>query len=138
MTSIPLEPSAPLTPVGAWHTMVRGIRLTPEFRNGLGTTLVLAAVATAGRIIIPVAVQQTIDHGFRIGHPVDVGYVQWAVGLSIVGLLLTSIAAYLVNYRLYRTTETGLAAMRVRAFRHVHDLSMLHQAAERRGTLVAR
>ncbi len=38
-------------------------------------------------------------------------------------------AAYLLNCRLFRTSETALAALRVRAFRHVHDLSMLHQQA---------
>ena len=47
-------------------------------------------------------------------------------------------ANYLTNVRLYRTTENGLAALRVRAFRRVHDLSVLHQAAERRGSLVSR
>ena len=43
-----------------------------------------------------------------------------------------------MNVRLYRTTENGLAALRVRAFRRVHDLSVLHQATERRGSLVSR
>jgi ATP-binding cassette subfamily B protein len=40
--------------------------------------------------------------------------------------------------RLFRTTETALANLRVRAFRHVHDLSVLHQQGERRGSLVSR
>jgi hypothetical protein len=33
---------------GAWHTLVRGLRLTPEARDGLTATLLLALVATAG------------------------------------------------------------------------------------------
>ena len=40
--------------------------------------------------------------------------------------------------RLFRTTETALAGLRVRAFRHVHDLSVLHQQGQRRGSLVSR
>ena len=40
--------------------------------------------------------------------------------------------------RLFTVTETALAGVRVRAFRHVHDLSMLHQQAERRGSLISR
>ena len=55
-----------------------------------------------------------------------------------VAVLVTALAAYRLNYRLFRTTETALAALRVRAFRHVHDLSMLHQQAARRGSLVSR
>ncbi len=47
-------------------------------------------------------------------------------------------AAYYLNVRLFRTTESGLASLRVRAFRHVHDLSVLTQNAERRGSLVSR
>ncbi|MCU1591311.1 MAG: transporter related protein [Frankiales bacterium] len=123
---------------GAIATLLRGVRMTPEFREGLGTTLLLALVATGGRIVVPVAVQQTIDHGLnRPGSP-DLGLVRLACGLAALAVLLTAGANYLMNVRLYRTTESGLAALRVRAFRRVHDLSVLHQAAERRGSLVSR
>ena len=53
-------------------------------------------------------------------------------------MLITAVAVYLMNVRLFRTTETALAGLRVRAFRHVHDLSVLHQQGERRGSLVSR
>ena len=43
-----------------------------------------------------------------------------------------------MNVRLYTVSETALAEIRTRTFRHIHDLSMLHQQAERRGSLVAR
>ncbi len=43
-----------------------------------------------------------------------------------------------MRVRLFVASETGLAQMRVDAFRHVHDLSMLTQNAERRGVLVSR
>ncbi|GAC1444006.1 MAG: ABC transporter ATP-binding protein [Mycobacteriales bacterium] len=123
---------------GALATILRGVRMTPEFREGLGATLLLALVATGGRIVVPVAVQQTIDHGLnRPGSP-DFALVRTACGLAAVAVLLTTAANYVMNVRLYRTTERGLAALRVRAFRRVHDLSVLHQAAERRGSLVSR
>ncbi|MDT7570521.1 MAG: ATP-binding cassette, subfamily bacterial [Actinomycetota bacterium] len=123
---------------GAIATLVRGVRMTPEFREGLGVTLLLALVATGGRIVVPVAVQQTIDHGLnRPGSP-DLGLVRLACGLAALAVLVTAFANYLMNVRLYRTSESGLAALRVRAFRRVHDLSVLHQAAERRGSLVSR
>src|SRR5262249_51309219 len=53
-------------------------------------------------------------------------------------VVVTAVAAYAMNVRLYRSSESGLAALRIRAFRHVHDLSMLTQSGERRGGLVAR
>ncbi|MBK5308016.1 MAG: ABC transporter ATP-binding protein [Frankiaceae bacterium] len=123
---------------GAIATLVHGVRMTPEFREGLVVTLLLALVATGGRIVVPVAVQQTIDHGLnRPGSP-DLGLVRLACGLAALAVFVTAGANYLMNVRLYRTTESGLAALRVRAFRRVHDLSVLHQAAERRGSLVSR
>ena len=40
--------------------------------------------------------------------------------------------------RLFRTSERGLATLRIKAFRHVHDLPLLTQNTERRGALVSR
>ena len=40
--------------------------------------------------------------------------------------------------RLFTVSETALATVRARTFRHIHDLSMLHQQSERRGALVSR
>src|SRR3954468_13008525 len=123
---------------GGFATLLRGVRMAPEFREGLIVTLLLALVATGGRIVVPLAVQQTIDHGLnRPGGP-DLQLVRVACGLAVLAVALTAVASYLMNVRLYRTTESGLAALRVRAFRRVHDLSVLHQAAERRGSLVSR
>ncbi|MDP9240233.1 MAG: ABC transporter ATP-binding protein/permease [Actinomycetota bacterium] len=125
-------------PASTWQTLVRGLQLTPELRAGIGGTLLLALVATAGRVVVPVAVQQTIDRGLRAGAGPRVGVVASLIGLAAVVVVITAAAAYAMNVRLYRTSETALAALRTRAFRHVHDLSMLHQQAERRGSLVSR
>ena len=122
---------------GSFAVLAHGLRLAPEFRAGLRTTLLLALLSTAGRIVVPVAVQQTIDHGLKADHP-DLRLVQVACSLAALAVLLTAVANYLMNVRLYRTTENGLLALRTRAFRRVHDLSVLHQASERRGSLVSR
>ena len=123
---------------GAWATLRRGLALSPEFATGLPVTLLLALVATVGRVIVPVAVQQTVDKGLLGEGGPDAGRVHLAVVLTAVATLLTAVAAYHLNVRLFRTTEAGLATLRVRAFRHVHDLSVLTQNAERRGSLVSR
>ena len=48
---------------GALATLRRGLALSPEFRVGLPLTLLLALVATVGRVVVPVAVQRTVDGG---------------------------------------------------------------------------
>ena len=122
----------------AWRTLLRGLRSVPEFRVGLVGTLLLALVATVGRIVVPVAVQRTIDDGLQAAGGPDLAQVRRAVAIAGVAVLATGFAAYRMNVRLYRSTETGLAALRTRTFRHVHDLAVLTQSEQRRGGLVAR
>lgn len=123
---------------GALATLRRGLRMMPEFRRGLPATFALALIATAGRVVVPIAVQQVVDRGLtRAGGP-DMGVVTWLVLLCAVVVVITALAVYRMNVRLFRTTETALAGLRVRAFRHVHDLSVLHQQGQRRGSLVSR
>lgn len=141
-STAPSEPTSAgpkSTADGAWRTLVRGLRLNPELRTGLAATLTLALIATAGRAIVPVAVQQTIDQGLSGGTgPVDLGAVVRAVVLAGVAVVVTAVASGFMNARLVTTVETALSNLRVRAFRHIHDLSMLHQATQQRGSLVAR
>ncbi len=137
-TGTTVTPDAATAPPSGLETLRRGLRLTPEFRRGIAGTLLLALIATAGRIVVPVAVQQTLDRGLRARGGPDVGFVRLAVAVCAAAVVVTAVAAYLMNVRLYRTSESGLAALRIRAFRHVHDLSMLTQSGERRGGLVSR
>lgn len=122
---------------GAMETVRRGLALSPELRRGLGGTLALAVVATAGRMISPIAVQQVIDSGL-IGDDVDMARVITFVSLALVAVAITAACTGFMHLRLARVTETALSGLRIRAFRHIHDLSMLHQASENRGVLVSR
>ncbi|MEX2504748.1 MAG: ABC transporter ATP-binding protein [Egicoccus sp.] len=131
--------AAPKHTEGAWRTMVRGISLSPELRTGLPGTLALALLATAGRAIVPLAVRQTIDEGLGgAGGGVDIGAVTQAVAAAGIAVVITAIASGWMNWRLASVVETALSNLRVRAFRHIHDLSMLHQATQQRGSLTAR
>ena len=119
-------------------TLRRGVQLSPELRQGLWVTLLLAAVATGGRVVVPFAVQQTIDRGLMAaGGPDTTAVTGLLVGAALM-VVLTAACAYFVNLRLFRATEGGLATLRIGAFRHVHDLSVLTQSTERRGSLVSR
>jgi ATP-binding cassette subfamily B protein len=123
---------------GALATLRRGLRMMPAFRRGLPATFALALLATAGRVVVPIAVQQVIDRGLTGPGGPDMGLVTRLVLLCALVVVITAVAVYRMNVRLFRTTETALAGLRVRAFRHVHDLSVLHQQGERRGSLVSR
>ena len=120
------------------ETLRRGLQLSPEIRTGIWATLGLAAVATAGRVVVPFAVQQTIDRGLLARGGPDAGAVTTLLMAAAGVVVLTAICAYWVNLRLFRATESGLATLRIGAFRHVHDLSVLTQNTERRGSLVSR
>ena len=119
-------------------TLRRGLALSPELRTGLAGTLAFALVWMAGRVAVPVAVQQGIDRGLRAEGGPDVAVVGLVAALTAATLVVTTACGYAMMVRLFTVSETALAGVRVRAFRHVHDLSMLHQQAERRGSLVSR
>ncbi|OMQ14637.1 multidrug ABC transporter ATP-binding protein, partial [Modestobacter sp. VKM Ac-2676] len=125
-------------PESATATLRRGLRMMPEFRQGLPVTFLLALIATAGRVVVPIAVQQVLDRGLGAPGGPDIPLIRELVLISAVVVVITGVAVYRMNVRLFRTTETALAGLRVRAFRHVHDLSVLHQQGQRRGSLVSR
>jgi putative ABC transport system ATP-binding protein len=122
---------------GALRTVRRGLSLSPELRRGLPGTLLIALVATAGRVIVPVAIQQIIDRGL-IGDSVDMTFVIQMTLAAVGAVAVTAGATGWMHLRLAKVAETALSGLRIRAFRHIHDLSMLHQASEQRGVLVAR
>ena len=122
----------------AMRTIARGIELSPELKHGIRGTLAFAVLATAGRIVVPIAVQQTLDKGVNAPGGPDVAFVaRWSV-IAAVAVVLTGLASYQMTYRLFTSAERGLATLRIKAFRHVHDLPLLTQNTERRGALVSR
>jgi ABC-type multidrug transport system fused ATPase/permease subunit len=127
-----------VTEVSTWATLRRGLSLSSHLRNGLAGTVALAIFATAGRVAVPVAIQQGIDHGLRAAGGPDLGAIGTIVAVTAAVLVLTMLCAYWMNVRLYTVSESALAEIRTRTFRHIHDLSMLHQQSERRGSLVSR
>ncbi len=131
------ESSLEHEPIGVVRTLVRGWRATPELRRGLVGTVAFAFAASAGRVVVPILVQQAIDRGLRPG-AVDVGFVTWLCVAGAVAVTLSSVCNRMAVARLARRSEDALAGMRVRAFAHVHALSIADQADYRKGALVAR
>ncbi len=116
----------------------RGLSLSPAIKDGLGLTLVLAMLSTVGGSVVPILIQVTVDSGLGDGGETRLSDVAWYLAGAALLIIVTGFIAYWMRVRLFVASETGLAQMRVDAFRHVHDLSMLTQNAERRGVLVSR
>ena len=123
--------------LGTWATLRRGLEVSPEIVQGIALTLVLAVLAAAGRVVVPLVVQRTIDTVAVPGGAGD-GLLARYVALAAGALVVAGVCSAVVNVRLFRSSEAGLARLRVAAFRHVHDLSALTQGTERRGSLVSR
>jgi ATP-binding cassette, subfamily B, bacterial len=124
-------------PIRALAILRRGIAASPELRQGIAATLLLALVAGGGRVITPVLVQQVLDHHVTNG-PVRTAGVLPLAGVGLLLVLVTAWAARTTNQRLARASERALCGLRVRAFNHIHALSMAHHTEEQRGALVSR
>ncbi|CAN5467035.1 ABC transporter ATP-binding protein [soil metagenome] len=124
--------------ISAMATIKRGIELSPELKDGIRGTLAFAVLSTVGRIVVPVSVQQTLDKGVNAPGGPDVGFMTVVAVIAGVAVVITGLASYQMTYRLFTSAERGLATLRIKAFRHVHDLPLLTQNTERRGALVSR
>jgi ATP-binding cassette, subfamily B, bacterial len=124
--------------ISALRTIARGIELSPELKDGFRGTMVFAVLSTLGRIVVPVSVQQTLDRGINAPGGPDFGYMGLVAAVAGISVLVTALASYQMTYRLFSSAERGLATLRTKAFRHVHDLPLLTQNTERRGALVSR
>ena len=126
------------TEMSTWDTLKRGFVLSPELRKGIWVTVGLAVLSTLGRVLVPFVVQRITDEGLLADGGPDLGSVAMYIGVALAGVVVTAFSAYFVNVRLFTASENGLATLRTKAFRHIHDLAMLTQNTERRGSLVSR
>ena len=122
---------------GPFEVVKRGWHTSPELREGAGLTITLAIVGATGRVIVPVLVQQILDRGVAGGN-VRMGTVVVVAAVGVVAIAITATAARATRARLAIAGERALATLRVKAFRHIHRLSIATQSEERRGALVAR
>ncbi|HKY68508.1 MAG TPA: ABC transporter ATP-binding protein [Acidimicrobiales bacterium] len=139
------EPPAATSPeeerlrdAGAIEVLRRGLAVTPELRQGIALTLLMAVATAAGKLAVPILIQQILDRGITADEGFRAGFVLTACGVTavvIAALYLVGRGTYL---RLVRTSEASLLALRVRTFDHVHRLSIAEHTEQRRGALVAR
>jgi len=134
----PTPDEAALADAGAVEVLRRGLAATPELREGVAFTIGLAIITAAGKLAVPVLIQQIVDKGIRDDSGFRPGFVYgWAAigAVTLVGLYLLARLTYV---RMVRATQSGLLGLRMRVFEHVHRLSVAEHNEQRRGALVAR
>ena len=115
----------------------RGVTVAPALKSGIGLTFLLALFGTGARLVIPILIQQSIDHGLQPGR-VDVSYI---VRLSVIGAICVVISSFCLREatkRLGTRAENGLFSLRSQLFDHIHRLSLEEHNNEKRGALVSR
>ena len=120
------DPIADGPPASVLEIMRRGWRASPELRDGVGITILLASVGAAGRVVIPVLVQQLIDKGFNDGK-VDVARV---VSLSVAGAVIAVVATVCTMF----AAAPSRPSRRARAVRAAHPRLPPHPPAVDRRT----
>ena len=135
--SDPDEVAAP-EEVKAMQVLRRGVAMSAPLRRGLLSVAAVGLFAAVGRLIVPVMVQLVLDHGV-IGPQ---GYrpgVVWVLSLTAFGaVLVVAAASRFALIRLVRLAESVMLDLRVKAFEHIHRLSLATHTESRRGVLVAR
>src|SRR4051794_27717186 len=82
--------------IAALDPIRRGMAVSPELTEGIRGTLALAVVASLGQVIVPIVVQQTLDHGLNGSGGPDVSFTVVMGLLAAVAIAVTSGASYLM------------------------------------------
>jgi ATP-binding cassette subfamily B protein len=127
----------PINQDSAVRTIGRGLQTAPILRQGLGLTWLLAAIGAAGRVVVPLLIQQAIDDGLAEGE-VQIDVIVRMSSIAAVAVIISGIALRQAALRLGVRSERALHDLRVRLIRHIHQLSLADHNDERRGGLVAR
>lgn len=113
-----------------------GLATTPALKRGLGFTIMMALGAAAGRLVVPVLIQQTLDRGLRDGYRPR--FILAACGVALLIIAAIVVLNRLAYIRLLENAQAGLRQLRVEAFEHIHRLSMADHNDAQRGQLTAR
>lgn len=127
----------PLTRFGSARTIGRGIRVAPALSHGLGLTFGFAFLGTGARLVIPILIQQSIDHGLQ-PNQVRVSFIAMLGVIGACCVVISSVSLRVATKRLGTRAEEGLFSLRIKLFDHIHRLSLADHNEEKRGALVSR
>lgn len=115
----------------------RGVTVAPALKSGIGITFLLALFGTGARLVIPILIQQSIDHGLQPGF-VDVTFIARLCAIGAFCVVISSFCLREATKRLGTRAENGLFSLRSQLFDHIHRLSLEDHNNEKRGALVSR
>ena len=127
----------PVTRFGSARTIGRGMRVAPALSHGLGLTFGFAFLGTGARLVIPILIQQSIDHGLQ-PNQVRVSFIAMLGVIGACCVVISSVSLRVATKRLGTRAEEGLFALRIKLFDHIHRLSLADHNEEKRGALVSR
>ena len=127
----------PLTRFGSARTIGRGMRVAPALSHGLGLTFGFAFLGTGARLVIPILIQQSIDHGLQ-PNQVRVSFIAMLGVIGACCVVVSSVSLRVATKRLGTRAEEGLFSLRIKLFDHIHRLSLADHNEEKRGALVSR
>lgn len=122
---------------GALAVLRRGLRETPEARDGLIATFFMGLSIAIGKLAIPIVIQRALDQGV-LGDTVRPDVVAANVAIAVVVVVAAGFVSWWTQRRLVTRAQYALAELRVRAFDRVHQMSIADHNDTRRGVLVAR
>jgi putative ABC transport system ATP-binding protein len=125
----PEAASTHLLDASATEVLRAGIKASPELRKGFAVSVTFAMVVAAGRLVVPVSIQQVLDKGFTPDGP-DWSFIITACVVAYVVIAVLAVLDRITLLRLLTTAENVLYGLRTRAFGHVHDLSIAHHSVE--------
>ena len=122
----------------AWQVLRRGLATSTELRRGIGTTITIALLTAVGDLIVPVLAQLVLDHGVLGPGGYQPGVVLTLALAALAAAAVVTVFNRALYIRLVSTAESALLGLRMRAFEHIHRLSLTTHTRTRRGVLVAR
>lgn len=113
------------------------MRVAPALSHGLGLTFGFAFLGTGARLVIPILIQQSIDHGLQ-PNQVRVSFIAMLGFIGACCVVMSSVSLRVATKRLGTRAEEGLFSLRIKLFDHIHRLSLADHNEEKRGALVSR
>ncbi len=127
-----------VAPVGALAVLRRGLLVTPELRSGWLVVVFLGMSVAAGRLIIPVLIQRSLDQGVLGPDGTKPSVVLVGAVIVLIVVIMAALLSWYSQRLLIQRAELAIAGLRTRTFRHIHDLSIADHNQTQRGTLLAR
>ena len=103
----------------ATTTIGRGLSEAPVLRQGLGVTWLFAATGAAGRVVVPVVVQQAIDRGIDGRDGVKMDFVITLAVIGAIAQLIAAVCTGIAINRLGTRSEAALAQASERLAAHL-------------------